>query len=272
MAAEEAFSTASSMGGFYYRNTRRRVPIGVVTGSPRVVKSPRDRRDHERPVLPRQDRGSREGRLGTEAALRLERGERLGRPRDPRALAPDGRRGGRREDPREVPERARRRLRLPRRHGDARARPSARRRRGHAAVALRARDGADPARPERAFSRDPRRRGGVIVPSIDLMGGKVVQLEQGKKKILERDDWRELAARFSLVGEINVIDLDAAMDKTGGAASPNAAIVRGGVRTPERARELVRMGARRVIVGSAAVRDGRLDRDALEKFGKAVKK
>ncbi|MBI3725931.1 phosphoribosyl-ATP diphosphatase [bacterium] len=123
----------------------------------------------------------------------------------------------------------------------------------------------------------------MIVPSIDLMGGKVVQLEQGKKKILERDDWRELAARFSVAGEINVIDLDAAMDRTGGGESPNAAIVRelcslapvnvgGGVRTPERARELVRCGARRVIVGSAAVRDGSLDEDALLKLGKSVRK
>jgi phosphoribosyl-ATP pyrophosphohydrolase len=119
----------------------------------------------------------------------------------------------------------------------------------------------------------------VIVPSIDLMGGKVVQLEQGKTLVLERDDWRELAARFSLVGEINVIDLDAAM----GRSSPNAAIVDelcriapcnvgGGIRTPDRARELVRRGARRVIVGSAAVKDGRADEDALRAFGKAVKK
>jgi phosphoribosyl-ATP pyrophosphohydrolase/phosphoribosyl-AMP cyclohydrolase len=125
----------------------------------------------------------------------------------------------------------------------------------------------------------------VIVPSIDLKGGRVVQLEQGKTLVLERDDWRELARRFSLVGEINVIDLDAAMSKStsGGDDTPNAAIVRelcrlapvnvgGGVRTPERARELVRWGARRVIVGSAAVRDGQLDEDALRAFGKAVKR
>ncbi len=120
----------------------------------------------------------------------------------------------------------------------------------------------------------------MIVPSIDLQGGKVVQLEQGKTKILERDDWRELAARFSLVGEVNVIDLDAAMGKP---EQGNAAIVRelcrlapvnvgGGVRTPERARELVKWGARRVIVGSAAIKEGRVDEDALRAFLKAVKK
>lgn len=123
----------------------------------------------------------------------------------------------------------------------------------------------------------------MIVPSIDLMGGRVVQLEQGKRLVLARDDWRELARRFSLAGEINVIDLDAAMSHEPAAASPNAAIVRelcrlapvnvgGGVRTPERAKELLRWGARRVIVGSAAVRDGRLDEEALRAFGKAVKK
>jgi phosphoribosyl-ATP pyrophosphohydrolase/phosphoribosyl-AMP cyclohydrolase len=123
----------------------------------------------------------------------------------------------------------------------------------------------------------------MIVPSIDLMGGKVVQLEQGKKLILERDDWADLARRFSTVGEVNVIDLDAAMGKTAGAETPNAPIVRelcrlapvnvgGGVRTPERAKELIRWGARRVIVGSAAVKDGKLDEDALRAFGKAVKR
>jgi phosphoribosyl-ATP pyrophosphohydrolase len=120
----------------------------------------------------------------------------------------------------------------------------------------------------------------LIVPSIDLQGGKVVQLEQGSKKILEREDWRELAARFSLVGEVNVIDLDAAMGKP---EQGNAAIVKelcrlapvnvgGGVRTPERARELVKWGARRVIVGSAAVKEGRVDEEALRAFGAAVKK
>lgn len=120
----------------------------------------------------------------------------------------------------------------------------------------------------------------MIVPSIDLQGGKVVQLEQGKKLILERDDWRELVARFSVVGEVNVIDLDAAMGKPEAGSS---AIVKelcrlapvnvgGGVRTPERAQQLVKWGARRVIVGSAAVKDGRVDEDALRAFGKVVKK
>ncbi|MEZ0228190.1 MAG: bifunctional phosphoribosyl-AMP cyclohydrolase/phosphoribosyl-ATP diphosphatase HisIE, partial [Planctomycetota bacterium] len=120
----------------------------------------------------------------------------------------------------------------------------------------------------------------VIVPSIDLQGGKVVQLEQGKKLILERDDWRELAARFSVVGEINVIDLDAAMGKP---EAGNSAIVRelcrlapvnvgGGIRTPERAQKLVKWGARRVIVGSAAIKDGKVDEEALRAFGKSVRK
>src|SRR5277367_450104 len=86
------------------------------------------------------------------------------------------------------------------------------------------------------------------------------------------------------MGEVNVIDLDAAMSKsTTVVETPNAAIVRelcrlapvnvgGGVRTPERARELVKWGARRVIVGSAAVKDGRVDEDALRAFGAAVRK
>lgn len=98
----------------------------------------------------------------------------------------------------------------------------------------------------------------MIVPSIDLMDGKVVQLERGRRKVLERDGAHELAKQFGRYGEIAVIDLDAAMDR-----GDNRALVRelcrlaacrvgGGVRTKEAALDYLRAGATSVILGTAA--------------------
>lgn len=98
----------------------------------------------------------------------------------------------------------------------------------------------------------------MILPCIDLMDGKVVQLVQGRDRALEGDAPLEMLRKFAAFPEIQVIDLDAAMGK-----GENAALVEllasrakcrigGGVRTPERARKLVDQGAYRVVVGTAA--------------------
>jgi phosphoribosylformimino-5-aminoimidazole carboxamide ribotide isomerase len=98
----------------------------------------------------------------------------------------------------------------------------------------------------------------MIIPCIDLMGGKVVQLVQGREKALDGDPPLEMLRKFAAFPEIQVIDLDAAM----GRGENNAVVellasrakcrVGGGVRTAERARRLVEQGAHRVIVGTAA--------------------
>ena len=98
----------------------------------------------------------------------------------------------------------------------------------------------------------------MIIPCIDLMGGKVVQLVQGREKALEADPPLEMLKKFADFPEIQVIDLDAAIGN-----GDNFAIVQllasrakcrvgGGVRTADRARALVEQGAHRVIVGTAA--------------------
>jgi phosphoribosylformimino-5-aminoimidazole carboxamide ribotide isomerase len=98
----------------------------------------------------------------------------------------------------------------------------------------------------------------MILPCIDLMDGKVVQLVQGRDKALEGDAPLEMLRKFSAFPEIQVIDLDAAMGKGENSALVELLAARakcrvgGGVRTPERARRLVEQGAHRVVVGTAA--------------------
>jgi phosphoribosylformimino-5-aminoimidazole carboxamide ribotide isomerase len=98
----------------------------------------------------------------------------------------------------------------------------------------------------------------MIVPCIDLMDGKVVQLVQGREKALEAESADEMIARFAAFPEIQVIDLDAAMGQGSNdglvrhIASRAPVRVGGGVRGVERAKALVEQGARKVIVGTSA--------------------
>ena len=98
----------------------------------------------------------------------------------------------------------------------------------------------------------------MIIPCIDLMGGKVVQLVQGREKALEGDPPLAMLEKFAAFPEIQVIDLDAAIG-TGSndglvrlLASHARTRVGGGVRTVERAESLVEQGARKIIVGTSA--------------------
>jgi phosphoribosylformimino-5-aminoimidazole carboxamide ribotide isomerase len=113
----------------------------------------------------------------------------------------------------------------------------------------------------------------MLIPSIDLMGGKIVQLVQGDKKALEFNDFEPWVERFSKYPLVQLIDLDAAIgsgNDRGNGAGDNWQLVRsflrrlpcqvgGGIRTAERAREMLEEGARRVVIGSSLIKDGSID-------------
>ena len=102
----------------------------------------------------------------------------------------------------------------------------------------------------------------MLIPSIDLQGGAVVQLIQGERLAIRDVDVFAWVRRFAKFPKVQVIDLDAA---TG--AGDNLSLVRtiaaaidcrvgGGIRTVARAEEILSSGARQVIAGSALFRDG----------------
>jgi phosphoribosylformimino-5-aminoimidazole carboxamide ribotide isomerase len=100
----------------------------------------------------------------------------------------------------------------------------------------------------------------MLIPSIDLMGGRIVQLVQGEKLQLAFDDFEYWIERFAAYEMVQLIDLDAAM-RQGGNRSLIERIscrlpcqVGGGIGTVEKARAVIGAGARRVIVGSALFR------------------
>jgi phosphoribosylformimino-5-aminoimidazole carboxamide ribotide isomerase len=105
----------------------------------------------------------------------------------------------------------------------------------------------------------------MLIPSIDLMGGKIVQLVQGEKKELEFDDFDYWISRFSKYPLVQLIDLDAAR----GTGSNRLLVqqilwrlncqVGGGIRNLHDAQELLKAGARRVIIGSALFANGAIN-------------
>jgi phosphoribosylformimino-5-aminoimidazole carboxamide ribotide isomerase len=116
----------------------------------------------------------------------------------------------------------------------------------------------------------------MIIPCIDLMDGKVVQLVQGREKALEGDTPERMLERFSAFPVIQVIDLDAAIgcgsneDLVEYIAARAHTRVGGGVRTPEKARRLLDLGADRVIVGTAAFTPQGLNQEFLARLTRAV--
>jgi phosphoribosylformimino-5-aminoimidazole carboxamide ribotide isomerase len=97
----------------------------------------------------------------------------------------------------------------------------------------------------------------MLIPSIDLLGGRIVQLVQGEKLRLAFDDFEYWIEKFSKFPLVQLIDLDAAM-RQGDNSALVAQIARrlpvqagGGIHSIERARQVLDAGAKRVIIGSA---------------------
>ncbi|MGO9324521.1 MAG: HisA/HisF-related TIM barrel protein [Terracidiphilus sp.] len=97
----------------------------------------------------------------------------------------------------------------------------------------------------------------MLIPSIDLMGGRIVQLVQGEKLRLAFDDFEYWIEKFSRFPLVQLIDLDAAMRQGDNSALVEQIAKRlpvqagGGIHTIDRARQVLNAGARRVIIGSA---------------------
>ena len=105
----------------------------------------------------------------------------------------------------------------------------------------------------------------MLIPSIDLKGGAVVQLVQGEKLAVKDDDVFRWVRRFERFPKVQVIDLDAAMG-----TGDNLSLVRqiagalscrvgGGIRTAERAADVLAAGAQQIIAGSSLFKDGQPD-------------
>jgi phosphoribosylformimino-5-aminoimidazole carboxamide ribotide isomerase len=116
----------------------------------------------------------------------------------------------------------------------------------------------------------------VLIPSIDLMGGKIVQLVQGERKALEFSDFDPWIERFAGYPVVQLIDLDAAI----GSGSNRHLLERftlrlpcqvgGGIRSVQSAQEVLAAGARKVIVGSALVRGAQVNTEFAEELASTV--
>jgi len=112
----------------------------------------------------------------------------------------------------------------------------------------------------------------MIIPCIDLQGGKAVQLVRGRRRALAVDDVLGLLEKFRDYPILHVIDLDAAMRKGSNGQwikvlcrrAKMKVRVGGGIRTVARAQTLLSWGAEKVIIGSAAFTNGSVNRDFLK--------
>ena len=123
----------------------------------------------------------------------------------------------------------------------------------------------------------------IILPAIDLKGGKCVRLRQGKAEDVtvygddpceQARDWRDQGG-----AELHVVDLDGAFAGTPRHAEVIASIIKafggpvevgGGIRTPDTLRAVIEAGAARAIIGSAALENPEFLSQAVELYGDRI--
>jgi phosphoribosylformimino-5-aminoimidazole carboxamide ribotide isomerase len=116
----------------------------------------------------------------------------------------------------------------------------------------------------------------MLIPSIDLQDGHVVQLVQGERLAIEVPDPEPWIVRFSRFSRVQLIDLDAARGRGEHAALVASICARlpcrvgGGIRTVARARRVLEGGAQAVIVSSSLFRDGSADVEFARSLADAV--
>ena len=116
----------------------------------------------------------------------------------------------------------------------------------------------------------------MLIPSIDLQGGRIVQLIQGEKLAIEATDPEPWIARFARFPRVQLIDLDAAKGQGMNEALVESICLRlpcrvgGGIRSVERARAVLDSGAHAVIVSSALFRNGDVDLEFARTLAEAV--
>ncbi len=116
----------------------------------------------------------------------------------------------------------------------------------------------------------------MLIPSIDLMGGKIVQLVQGERKALEFDNFDYWIERFLPYPVVQLIDLDAAMGKGSNAPLVEQVCARlpcqvgGGLCSVEAVQRIFRVGAKKAIVGSALLKEGAVNLDAARQMAHAA--
>ena len=117
----------------------------------------------------------------------------------------------------------------------------------------------------------------MLIPSIDLLGGRIVQLVQGEKLRLAFDDFDYWIEKFSKFPLVQLIDLDAAMRQGDNSvlvaqiAKRLPVQVGGGIGSIERARQVLDAGARRVIIGSALFsEEGTVNTEFASKLADAI--
>jgi len=116
----------------------------------------------------------------------------------------------------------------------------------------------------------------MLIPSIDLQNGHVVQLIQGETLAIEVADPEPWIQKFSPFPRVQLIDLDAARGRGENTALLTAVCARlpcrvgGGIRSIEKARQVLAAGAHAVIVSSALFRDGAVDLEFARTLAEAV--